>query len=221
MTNSGLTIDGVIRDLAARINANAEEPYTPAQLVKATITAFDNVGPPPTVSIVLSADPSAVAIDGVRFLESYSPTVGDVVAIAKQGSDILILGAYSNAVSNWTTATLSSGYTHDGDSQGNVQYRLVWDNGSLKMEWQGAAARSANVTIINALSSSFRPSSKRKVPASIGYGGGQSTAQLVFNTSGTVVYDAVSVTAFPGTGSGTTVTTPTDWISFNGISYFL
>jgi hypothetical protein len=140
------------------------------------------------VSINLSGDTQQ--IDGVRFLESYSPVVGDVLAIAKVGPDLLILGAYALGASSWTQATLGSGFTHNGDSQGNVEYRLVWDNGSLKMQWQGCAAVSGSGTglITTALDTAFRPSAQRKFLQARGLGNGASFlgVHVVFATNGTV-----------------------------------
>lgn len=191
--SSGNTLDGAIRDLAAQIN-QPDSPVTPTTVVKGVVTAFASSASPPTVSITLSGD--TAVIDGVRFLESYSPTVGDTVAISKMGSDILILGAYAVGATGWNAPTLSSGFTTNGDSQGNVMYRLVFDNGSLKMQWQGAVARSANTTVISSanLVAPFRPSVKRKVLVARGFGGGSVAVQIIFNTDGSVVLDGSTFT---------------------------
>lgn len=185
--SSGDSVAGAIRDLASQINQPSYD-YTPPQMTKGTITATALTATPPTVSITLSG--ASDVTDGVRFLESYSPAVGDVVAIAKTGPDLLILGAYSNGASSWTQPTLGSGFTHNGDSQGNVMFRLVWDNGSLKMQWQGCAAVSGSVTalISTALGTSFRPSSQRKFVVARGLGNGAAflDVQVVFATNGTV-----------------------------------
>lgn len=222
-SNSGDSIEGVVRDLAAQITAAAQPAYTAPQVVKGTITAFSSDTTPPTVSLNLSGD--TTAIDGVRYLISYSPLVGDVVALLKTGPDLFVLGAYAQGASSWTTPTLSSGFAQNGDSQGNVQYRLVWDNGSPKMQWQGAASRTANTTIIAAsqITSTFRPTAKRKVPAARGMGNGNAlpNCQLVFNTDGTVVIDGHSYGIAMGTSA--TENAQHDHYSYNpedGLSYF-
>lgn len=186
-TNSGDSVAGAVRDLAAQLS-QPDLPYTPPQIVKAVVVNTALTGTPPTVSINLSGD--TTQIDGVRFLESYSPVVGDVLAIAKTGPDLLILGAYAQGASSWTTPTLGSGFSQNGDSQGNVQYRLVWDNGSLKMQWQGCAAVSGSGTglVTTALDAAFRPSAQRKFVVARGLGNGAAflDVQVVFATNGTV-----------------------------------
>lgn len=194
-TNSGDSIVGVVRDLAAQLNQDPL-PYTPPQIVKGVITAFASGATPPTVSLTLSGDTAVT--DGVRFLESYSPTIGDTVAICKTGPDIFIMGAYANGASNWTQPTLSSGFTHNGASNGNVQFRCVWDNGSLKMQWKGAAARTANTLIVAAaqVPSILWPTAQRNASCTRGMGNGNAlpNAQLVFKTDGTVNLDGHNYT---------------------------
>lgn len=196
--NSGDSIAGAVRDLASQIN-QAPYDYTPPQMTKGVISATALTATPPTVSITLSG--ASDVTDSVRFLESYSPVVGDTVAIAKTGPDLFILGAYADGASDWQTATLSSGFSQNGNSGGNVQYRLVWDHGSLKMQWKGVAGHTGtNTTVISGLGTSFRPSAVRPMTCARN-STGVNTVNVLFNTDGTVTLAGATVT-------GGTVTIP-------------
>lgn len=79
-----------LRELATEL-ARPELAFDPATVRKGTVVSFDSTGTPPTLGITLSGD-LTITVSGVRFIESYSPTVGDTVLILKQGTDVLVLG---------------------------------------------------------------------------------------------------------------------------------
>lgn len=183
--------DTAIRDLVQEIVKQTSLGFDPATIRKGTITALVN-GTPPTLTLNVSGD-TTVTVSGVRWLDSYSPVVGDTVLLMKQGADVLAIGriaANTTATANWTQATLSSGFSHNGDSQGNVEYRKVWDYGTWKMQWRGAVARSANNTIVSGLAADLRPASKRNLVVARNEDNGQNSCHLEFTTGGSVVLEA-------------------------------
>lgn len=198
--------DEELRQLVAEIIKASSLGFDPAQIRKGTVTAISATTTPPTLTLNMSGD-TTVAVSGVRWLDSYAPVVNDTVLVGKQGTEIFVLGKIasvgaigSGGGSGWTQATLGSGFSHNGNSQGNVEYRKVWDNGSWKMQWRGAAGRTSGTGVItSALATEFRPAVTRKLLAARGFGGGSVAIQLVFNTSGTVDTQGGAFTIASGT----------------------
>lgn len=158
--------------------------FDPTNIRKGIITSFESGGSPPTVTLNISGD-TTTSIAGVRFIDSYTPVVGDTVLILKQGADIMVLGHIAEAGSTWTQATLASGFSHNGNSNGNLEYRRVFDRGSWKMQWRGSVSRTSNTTVISALGTDFRPASRRTVMAPRD-ADGQNDVKVDFNTDGSV-----------------------------------
>jgi len=241
--------------------------YTAAALLKGVVVSSDLTTQPSTASITLMG--SSTQIDNVLIADNVTAVAGDVVNVTMQGSNVQITGRVAAGAGDnggWITPTLSSGFSQNGDSQGNVQYRLIQDNGSAKMQWRGCAAVSnSNTTVVSGLSSTYRPSSQRKliVPRGMGNGNAVLDIQLTFTTSGTVVlagntytfpahthslgtsatenaaHDHDSYSPYTGlsylttteneshahamgnsTGTSGSTALP-DWVSFNGVEYFL
>lgn len=248
---SGSPTEAEIRALASQLQAMAKTG-PPLTLDQGSVADTSPTDVPPTCSVTLAG--SSTQIDGVRYLSSYTPVLGDTVVVLRQnGSPLVIghtadIGTITASTGGWVQATLSTGFTHNGDSQGNVEYRMLLDAGSFKMQWRGAAARSANTTVVASASllAPFRPAIKRKVAAARGFGGGDTTCQVIFNIDGSVVLDGVTYTgpAFSlgnsdvrlsgylsqagsdlghahGLGTATYSVAAPDWVSFNGIEYFL
>jgi hypothetical protein len=199
---SGSPTDADIRALAAQLTSMADSGVA-CSLSQGTVVATSPTTSPPTASITLSG--STTQVDGVRFLSSYSPQVNDTVQVLKQGGSLLILGhtadlGTSTATSGgWQTPTLSSGFTTNGNSNGNLQYRLVMDNGLWKVQWIGSVAHSgSNTTIIAAgvIPSQFRPTAKRSILVPRDVQGGSNVAQIDFGTDGSVAL--VGGTTVPG-----------------------
>lgn len=247
--------DAEIRALAQQLQAMATPDFTPSALLKGTVISSNLTTQPSTASITLMG--SSTQIDDVLIADNVTAVAGDVVNVTMQGSNIQITGRVSagaGANGGWTQATLSSGFSHNGDSQGNVEYRLIQDNGSAKMQWRGAAAVSnSNTTVVSGLGTSFRPSVQRKLLAARGMGNGASVldVQIQFTTAGAVViaggtyampahshYLGYTDTQLSGylsqAGSdlghahymGSNIDTSgslalPDWVSFNGVEYFL
>lgn len=183
--------DEEIRSLAQQLLKSGQLGFEPSTLVKGVVTAFDFLGSPPTLTVEISGD-TTVSISNVRVINTYSPQVGHTVLLAKQGSDIVVIGHIA-AVSayklgeDWVRATLTNG-SHGGNSNGDIYYRRILDHGSWKMQWRGGWNTSGTLMIntANALTSEFRPSSKRSVLCARHIQTGATAAQWDFHSDGRV-----------------------------------
>ncbi len=147
------------------------------------------------MSLTISGDTQTL-VSEVRLLNNYTPLVGQTVLLAKQGSEIFILGSIAatspmgvnNTTDNgWKRAPLTAG-GHGGNGNGDVYYRRILDNGSWKMQWRGGWAVSGT-TMISAspgLDPDYRPSSKRSVMAAREISGGSVAVQFDFQTNGSI-----------------------------------
>lgn len=146
-----------IRSLAQTLNNDGLD--TGCKLIKGVVTAVATT----TLSAQLGGDTSTT-IDGIRYFDSYSPVVGDVIQVLKQGSDIVALGEVNNSNSQtqngWVQPTLSTGFSHSSDF---LKYRVVNDHGDLKLQFRGSVTASgvtytANVATLFTLPAGARPS---------------------------------------------------------------
>lgn len=188
-TPVGTPTDAQIRQLAAQIN-KPQLTFDPGYMRKGTIAAIDkgNSTTPPTVTVYLSGD-TTVPIAGVYLAANYSPQVGDTCLLFKQGNEFFAQGtiATSPTGTGWTTASLSSGNTHNGNSNGSLMYRRVMDNGAWKMQWQGGINYGGSANILaSALGSDFRPSVKRSMISAREVQSGSIVIGIDFKTDGTV-----------------------------------
>lgn len=194
-----------VRSLATAL---ASVDSASAHVLKGTVTAVDSIvfsNVPHTVTVTMSGDTTSIA--GVRFLNSYSPLVGDTVLMVKQGSDLFVLGQMSVALpsaAGWTQPTLGTGFTHDGNDP--IQYRVVYDNGSPKVQLRGGATQSGSNTTIFTMPAEFRPlTNKTPILIARDTAGGSNVAQLVVNSSGTMVLTGPTVGVKASSGSQTGV----------------
>lgn len=121
--------------------------------------------------------------------------------------------AVSTGASAWTTISLNSGFTQNGNSNGNLQYRLLNISGEDSIQFRGAVARASWPTtpagsyVINsvALPTNVRPTTLRTVviPCS-DVSSDRITLKLDVRTDG-------FLEVF---GTGTATKPP--WIGFNG-----
>lgn len=188
--------------------------FEPATIRKAIVTAISAATTPPTISVQMSGD-TTTTVSGVRIEEDYSPRVGHTVLIFKQGNDIFAFGHIADlagaASGGWTTAGLASGWTHNGNSGGDVQYRKVMQDGSWKMQWRGCVGTGSGTSVLaSALAAEFCPASKRPVITGRDPAGGAVACQLDFNTSGTITVVGGTQTADSASVSGNTGSTSTE-----------
>jgi hypothetical protein len=147
-----------IRALAAKIAEQAILSYDPVTRRKGIVASLQTASAPPTVTVTISGD-TTVEIPGVRYYEHYPPAVGDVVHIDKQGTDLVAMGKIAEQYSEtgWTTVSLAAGFTHNGNSNGNLMIRRVWDAGQWRVELQGGVNRSSGTVIATGLDAKYRP----------------------------------------------------------------
>lgn len=170
-------------------------PFEPVTLRKGDIVAVDTVSSPPTVSITLSGDTQE--IPGIRFADHYSPVVGDVVEVFKQGSAHVVWGQLMvgtgspeepGAPGGWLQPTMSAGYTNVAAGRGFVRFRRIIDNGAPKIQWSGAVVRATGTTtqILSGLPEDCRPPETRSFIAARSAAGGSNSVVLEFQPAGTV-----------------------------------
>lgn len=194
--------DGDIAALIDQLRAMTASGVT-ASLSQGVVVATSPASSPPTATITLSG--SSVQIAGIRFLSSYTPVVNDTVQVLKQGGSLLILGHTADlgtataTTGGWSTPSLSSGFTTNGNSNGAVKYRKVMDNGLWKVQLIGAVARSSGTTIM-AAGQLPAPSSKRSLLVPRDVQGGSNVAQVDIGTDGSMTLIG-STTAPSGGGS--------------------
>lgn len=187
-----------IRDLAQQITQMTKLGFDPLTIRKGVVAAVNDASNPPTVSINLSGDTTTLVAE-VRTLNNYTPVVNQTVLVAKQGTEIFLLGSIASVNPNgnpvnqetstgWIKATLTNG-SHNGNTNGDIYYRRILDHGTWKMQWRGGWIPSGSVMLIdtaNALDPDFRPPSKRTVLAARETQTGAIACQFDFHTNGTV-----------------------------------
>jgi hypothetical protein len=164
-----------IRELAAQITQMSKLGFDPLTIRKGIIASVNDATTPPTVSINISGDTSTLVAQ-VRTLNNYTPLVNQTVLVAKQGTEIFLLGSIASinpsgvalgqeASNGWQKATLTNG-SHNGNGNGDVFYRRVMDHGSWKMQWRGGwspAGATVMIDTADALDPDYRPASSRSL----------------------------------------------------------
>lgn len=205
-----------IKDLATQITQMTKLGFDPMTIRKGIIAAVDDNANPPTVSLNISGDTETL-ITQVRTLNNYTPLVGQTVLIAKQGTEIFLLGGIASTIAKtataqpavmdngWIKATLTNG-THGGNAN-DVYYRRVLDHGAWKMQWRGVWNTSSQTFMINtadALDQDYRPTSYRAL-ACARDAAGLSVIRMEFAADGTVRWfqanPTISTTGNIGAGS--------------------
>lgn len=185
-----------LRELAAMISKMGKLDFDPMTVRKGVVASVNDFADPPTVSINISGDTNTL-VSQVRTLNNYTPVVGQTVLVAKQGTEIFLLGSIASinprsttdatlTGNGWIKADLSNG-SH-GSGEHAVHYRRVLDHGSWKMQWRGLWNTSGSTTMIDsgdALDPNYRPTSYRAVVCAR-QSAGAVTIRLDFNANGTV-----------------------------------
>lgn len=142
-------------DLVSQIQSTVTSAVasTGPAIIQGVITAWNSTGTPPTVSMTISG--GSTASDGFRYLESYTPVIGDVVQCVKQNGSILVLGSiataayvqYPNLLQDWTSPTpFGGGVTSGGGGAGPVLYRVIMQEGRIKTQLKGSVSISGGVS---------------------------------------------------------------------------
>lgn len=214
-TNSAVQTQ-MIRQVAsaitqAAVGGTAADPSSAISgFGKGVVTAYNpNVGPR-TVTITLNG--STTPIPGVTYLDSYSPNVGDVVVVATINEQQFVLGQLdadsTGTFAGWQLAEplLQSGYTSNGDGNGDLKYRLVIDNGARKVQWQGSIAIGSpgSNTVLTVPADYFNPGGTRNTLLAARDQGQLNGLQVDFNTDGTVeLWGTQSMPSLSGGGATT------------------
>jgi len=184
--------------------------------------------------IVTAVNATAGTVDvgaiRARRLDTYQvPAVGDQILLVQSGSGSWwAAGRVTSGVDTaWTTASLASGFAHDGNSNGTVQYRVIVTAGTRMMQWRGGVGITYSGTttpnggfiLTSALPAALRPASRRTAAAACSASSSSTLSLKVdFQPDGTV--GIVGTT----TASTDTYTTPIirpPWVSLNNIQYSL
>ena len=201
-----------LRNLAQTLTMDPGQPVT---MTKGVVQAYSIGGQPPTLTIQLSGD-TTTNIAGVRFIDSYSPAVGDVVQVIKQGPMLMVLGQIAgganHAANGWVEPLLAANWaTHAFDP---VMYRLILDNGSKKIQLRGRATiTGGSPSNIWTMPTDLRPLfNMAPVLVPRGFGGGSVAAQIDILSNGQInlVGGTVGVTGVSSSGGSTTGSTDTN-----------
>lgn len=192
-TNAAQTATDInmeLRNLATQMQSMIAKAMSNGFAIrKAIITSVDSTATPPSVQMNISGD-TETPVDQVRFMNNTTANVGQTVLIAKQQSEIFVLGALATsngstvgpADTGWKRATLAAG-SHGGNGNGDVYYRRVMRDGSWLMEWRGGWNVSGT-TMISGLDDEYCPTSKRSMVVARDIAGGNITAQIDFTSDG-------------------------------------
>lgn len=178
----------------------------------------------------VGATPGTVDVGVIRArrLDTYqAPAVGDQILLVQSGSGSWWAAGRitSGADTAWTDVSLVSGFAHNGNGNGNVQYRLVVIAGTRMMQWRGGLAITYSGTatpnsgnfLSSSLAAAYRPPSTRTVSAACSAGNSSSLSLKVdFKTDGGIT---IVGTTTASTDSYSTPIIRPPWVSLNGIQY--
>lgn len=149
-----------IRALATEIANQAILAFDPATIRKGEVISIQG-GAPPTITVTISGA-ETVEVPGVRYYEHYVPVVTDTVHLLKQGTDLVAIGKVAGQQSEtaFTDVPLVNGFTHNGNGNGNLKVRRIWDNGLWRVQMQGAVNVPAGQAVLcTNLDAKYRPTS--------------------------------------------------------------
>jgi hypothetical protein len=222
---TGRPAHAVNRDLVSAMKAQAKRTGEQSPSVHgsdwrlATVTAVNTNG-------TVDAD----GIPAIRRMDTYqAPVVGDAIVISQSSSgNWRAEGRLSTgADTGWTTATLATGFAHDGNSNGNIQYRAAFVGGVRMMQWRGGlgvtysgnSIQNGGNFLNTALGATLRPSSRRSLAVACSAATSSSLSLKVdFQTDGTV--QIVGTTTNTSDTYSTPIIRP-PWVSLNGLQYSL
>ncbi|MEU4154706.1 hypothetical protein [Streptomyces antimycoticus] len=178
------------------------------------------------------AGDGSLTADGItaRCMDGYQgAAVGDIAVLTQSSSgNWLAMGRLSTGLdTGWVKPTLVSGFSHNGNSNGDVQYRVVVVAGTRMMQWRGGIGitytsntipNSGNV-LSSPLGASLRPPVRRSVTAACSAASSSSlSVKIDFQADGTV---QIVGTTTAGTDTYSTPIIRPPWVSLNNIQYSL
>lgn len=157
-----------------------------------------------TATITVQIQGDTTSIPGINYLDSYTPVVGDVVILHRHGTHLWALGtiaAYTGGSgSGWNLPTYFSGVTAGTQA---AQYRIVADNGNLKVQLKGSVSSTVGTGNLWVMPAAATPTVSRLIPL-VGAGG---------------AFDYVSIQV--GTGNVAVQASGHGTVTFDGVEYFL
>lgn len=184
----------------------------------------------PSIATIGTAMDSIVGQTVMRFASASernatltSPVAGMVAFLEAEmlmtmhdGTQWAVMAA---GASPWTTISLATGFSHDGNSNGTCQYRLINFFGELSVQLRGGLGITyptgsiANSAIFTAapLPAAVRPSSLRTTPGA---------CSAATSTVTSLKIDAQTGGNLLAVGTNSTTDKP-PWVSLNGIMYSL
>lgn len=219
MTKSGHSIH---RDLKWALQQQAKRTGEQSPSVRgsdwrlATVTAVNADG--------------TVTADGLTYrrMETYqTPTVGDVIAVTQSSNgNLLAWGRTSNGTDTaWVKPTLATGFTHDGNTNGDVMYRLAIIAGTRYMQWRGGlgityasnAIQNAGDCLAAALPAALRPPSTRSLTAACSAATSSSLSLKIDGRPDGQLRVIGTTTSTSDTYATPIIRPP--WVSLNGLQY--
>ncbi|MET8765868.1 hypothetical protein [Streptomyces sp. NPDC004658] len=194
----------------------------------ATITVPPSGGG--SASVSTSVLPYTVAPGGI-LPSASAPATPYVGQFYDNGSDLLRWNGsgwdtYQKVVTTaWNTPALATGFSHDGNGNGTVQYRKVTIEGTQYMEWRGGlgityasnAIQNSGNFLQTPLAASFRPPSLRSLTGPCSASSSSSLSlKLDFKADGTT--QIVGTTTSTSDSYANPVIRP-PWVSLNGLRY--
>ncbi|WP_369212704.1 hypothetical protein [Streptomyces flavofungini] len=181
---------------------------------------------------VTAVSAGTITADGIpiRCMETYfDPQIGDVAVISQSSNGNWIAHGRlaTETTVPWTTATLATGFAHDGNSNGQVQYRTIIIGGTRVMEWRGglgityasSAIQNGGDALAAALPASLRPASLRSLVAACSASSSSSLSLKVDARLEGQLRIVGTTTATSDTYATPIIRPP--WVSLNGLRYAL
>lgn len=220
MSRSSHSVD---RDLAAALQRKTIRDGTSSPAVR---------GSDWRLATVTAIGAGTVTADGIvcRRLETYTqPAVDDVIVVSQSSSGNWIAhGRLASAADQaWTTVTLATGFTHNGNSNGDVQYRMLVVGGTRFMQWRGGlgityasnSIQNGGDSLSAALATTFRPVSARSLTAACSASNSSSLSLKIDARTDGQMRVVGTTTATSDTYATPIIRPP--WVSLNGLQYSL
>lgn len=183
-------------------------------------------------AVVAAVGTGTVTADGItaRCVETYfNPAVGDVTVISQSSNGNWIAEGRLATVSTvpWTTAALATGFTHDGNSNGNVQYRTTIVGGTRFMEWRGGlgityasnSIQNGGDCLAAALPANLRPASLRSLVGPCSASSSSALCLKIDARTEGLLRIVGTTTSTSDTYANPIIRPP--WVSLNGLRYSL
>lgn len=211
------------RDLAAALRQSAQRTGETTPSVR---------GADWRTAEVTAVGTGTITADGItaRCLETYTmPLVGDIAVISQSGNgNWIAVGRLANSSTTpWTTAVLATGFTHDGNLNGNVQYRSIVVGGTRYMEWRGGLGityasnqiQNGGDCLASPLPVSLRPASLRSLVGPCSASSSSALCLKIDARTEGLLRIVGTTTSTTDTYANPIIRPP--WVSLNGLRYSL